>query len=277
MLEPIPAMAAMAAGVCGSVFVLAVGHEGPGLGVMDWLARRRGSLKTVLHVAGAMHRLSNGLDRAGWQESPERVATLAIAFAASVGVLSGAAASVLSAADAGIVALLGFASAVGTCVVALNSAIAARRRRLAVELVPLLELFTLELSGGGSALSALGSVTVQVEGELAADLRRMLIASQVAGSASFESRLLDYSNHLDIPALGSLATILAASREYGTGASLGVRALATDLRRAQRRELIAQSRHALNNVLLPAAVGVLLPFLGVLMFPAVSVLQRSLR
>jgi hypothetical protein len=30
-------------------------------------------------------------------------------------------------------------------------------------------------------------------------------------------------------------------------------------------------------VLLPAAVAVLLPFLGVLMFPAVSVLQRSLR
>jgi hypothetical protein len=41
--------------------------------------------------------------------------------------------------------------------------------------------------------------------------------------------------------------------------------------------LIEHSRTALNHVLLPAAVGVLLPFLGVLMFPAVSVLQRSLR
>jgi hypothetical protein len=45
----------------------------------------------------------------------------------------------------------------------------------------------------------------------------------------------------------------------------------------QRRALIAQSRRALNHVLLPAAIAVLLPFLGVLMFPAVSVLQRSLR
>jgi len=143
--------------------------------------------------------------------------------------------------------------------------------------VSLLELFTLELSGGGSALAALGSVTIQVDGELAADLRRMLIASQVTGSVSFESRLLDYSERVAIPALASLATILAASREYGTGTSQGVRALATDLRRAQRRDLISHSRKALNHVLLPAAVGVLLPFLGVLMFPAVSVLQRNLR
>ena len=77
--------------------------------------------------------------------------------------------------------------------------------------------------------------------------------------------------------VGSLATIVVASREYGTGAVSGARALATDLRRAQRRELIAHSRRALNHVLLPAAVGVLLPFLGVLMFPAVSALQRNLR
>jgi pilus assembly protein TadC len=159
----------------------------------------------------------------------------------------------------------------------LNSAIHRRRRRISGELVPLLELFTLELSGGGSALAALGSVCVQVESELAIDLRRMLIASQVAGSASFESRLIDYADRHELPSLASLATILAASRDYGTAASQGVRALATDLRRAQRRELIAQSRRALNNVLLPAAVAVLLPFLGILMFPAVSVLQRSLR
>ncbi len=168
----------------------------------------------------------------------------------------------------------------GTCVamaLALQGAIAKRRRRLAGELVPLLELFTLELSGGGSALSALGSVCVQVESGLAIDIRRMLIASQVAGSTPFEARLIEYGEETEIPAIGTLATILAATRDYGTAASQGIRALATDLRRAQRRELIAQSRRALNNVLLPSAIAVLLPFLGVLMFPAVSVLQRSLR
>jgi hypothetical protein len=80
-----------------------------------------------------------------------------------------------------------------------------------------------------------------------------------------------------MPAVASLATILAASREYGTGVVQGVRALATDLRRAQRRALIAHSRRALNHVLLPAAVGVLLPFLAILMFPAVTALQHNLR
>ena len=55
-----------------------------------------------------------------------------------------------------------------------------------------------------------------------------------------------------------------------------MRALASDLRHAQRRDLIAHSRKALNHVLLPAGVGVLLPFLAVVMFPAVTALQRDL-
>jgi hypothetical protein len=74
-----------------------------------------------------------------------------------------------------------------------------------------------------------------------------------------------------------LAATLAASREYGTGVAHGARALAADLRRAQRRELIAHSRRALNHVLFPAAIGVLLPFLAILLFPAVTALQRNLR
>ena len=182
----------------------------------------------------------------------------------------------MSDSSAAVFGVLGFVSGLGSCALALRSAVAGRRRRLTAELVPLLELVALELSGGGSALSAVGSVTTKVQGELASDLRRLLIAAQVAGSLPFESRLVQYSEHLDLPALASLATILGASREYGTGVVHGVRALATDLRHAQRRELIAHSRRALNHVLIPAAVGVLLPFLAVVMFPAVTALQRSL-
>jgi Flp pilus assembly protein TadB len=222
-----------------------------------------------MHVTAARRHLARDFARAGWHETPERVVVMAGALSLCLGVLG--------AAVSPVVAILGFFAGCVTFAGALNAAVDRRRRRFSGELVPLLELFTLELSGGGSALAALGSVCVQVESELANDLRRMLIASQVAGSASFESRLIEYADEREIAALSSLATILAASRDYGTAASQGVRALATDLRRAQRRELIAQSRRALNNVLLPAAVAVLLPFLGVLMFPAVSVLQRSLR
>jgi Flp pilus assembly protein TadB len=244
---------------------------------MASLQRRRAAFASVLRIAHARRWLTDAIERAGWNETADRLAILALAFGGCLAVIGTGSAGAMPKGGAAMLGLLGFCGGCALPLLALSSAVTRRRRRLSAELVPILELFTLELSGGGSALSALGSVTVQVQGELAADLRRMLIASQLAGSPSFESRLLEYADRFQMPALGSLATILAASREYGTGASQGVRALATDLRRAQRRELIAHSRHALNSVLLPAAVGVLLPFLGVLMFPAVSVLQRNLR
>lgn len=269
MPDALAVIGAIGAGsFCGAA-VLVGASDQVGLDIGLWLERQRAGLGALLHVASARRRLIRDIERAGWRESPERVAVLAIVVALCL--------AVLGAAVSFAVSILGFIGGCCALVVTLNAAVVRRRRRLSGELVPLLELFTLELSGGGSALAALGSVCVQVESELAIDLRRMLIASQVAGSSSFEARLLGYADEREIPALGTLATILAASRDYGTAASQGVRALATDLRRAQRRELIAQSRRALNNVLLPAAVAVLLPFLGVLMFPAVSVLRSSLR
>ncbi|MGA8923463.1 MAG: hypothetical protein WB682_09990 [Candidatus Dormiibacterota bacterium] len=260
---------AVAAGLLCSAGVLVGALETHLFDLRRHVSRLRAAISRSLRDAGPGRWLSTGIERAGWPETPERIVVIALALA----ICTAAAGWVI----APVVAPMGFLAGCVVVVASLNSAIQRRRRRLAGELVPLLELFMLELSGGGSALAALGSVTIQVEGELAAELRRMLIASQVTGSVSFEARLLEYSERTRITALASLATILAASREYGTGMSQGVRALATDLRRAQRRELITHSRRALNHVLLPAAVGVLLPFLGVLMFPAVSVLQRSLQ
>jgi Flp pilus assembly protein TadB len=259
MLDAVHAGSLAAGLLCGAA-VIAMGFGPPRI------EPRR--LLGPIRIAAVRSWLGNGIERAGWRETPERLGALAAALAACV--------ATAAAAVAPLLAPVGFILGIGLAAQALRSAVERRRRRMVGELVPLLELFTLELSAGGSALSALGSVTVQVEGELASELRRMLIASQVNGSQSFEARLLDYSERIRIPALGSLATILGANRDFGTGASQGVRALATDLRRAQRRDLITHSRTALNHVLLPAAVGVLLPFLGVLMFPAVSVLQRSL-
>src|ERR1700730_3359281 len=278
MLEaPLIAGSLVAGALCGAAVLTGFGARvnaaTPQLGRLSLTAT------AAQHLRNIRARLSSDIERAGWGESPERILALAFALPLS-GCLSLLGASTAAAFTAGVATLtggLGFLAGFGIPMLALRSAIARRRRRLEGELVPLLELFTLELSGGGSAVSALGSVTMQVQGELASDLRRLLIASQVSGSASFETRLNEYAEHLEIAAIGSLATILAASREYGTGAVHGARALATDLRRAQRRELIAHSRRALNHVLLPAAVGVLLPFLGVLMFPAVSALQRNLR
>jgi pilus assembly protein TadC len=287
MPDLVTALGAIAAGASSGVAVLAICSSHDGIDAARWLAHRRRApaaseieaprlWSRALNGAGLRDRLAGAVVRAGWKESPERVAAFAVAASGCLTVLGAASASMMPAGNAAALGAFGFAIGAGSCVIVIRSAVAARRRRLAAELVPLLELFTLELSGGGSALSALASVTTKVRGELAADLRRLLIAAQVAGSAPFEVRLTQYSEHLDIPSLASLATILGASREYGTGVVHGVRALATDLRHAQRRELISHSRRALNHVLIPAALGVLLPFLAIVMFPAVTALQQSL-
>jgi Flp pilus assembly protein TadB len=152
------------------------------------------------------------------------------------------------------------------------------RRRCGVahlELAAILELLGLELSAGGSPQAALAGVLAQTSGPLSRDLNQLLIASQLAPNAPLDVHVERLAARLELPPLRSLAAILAMSRQYGCGVGDGVRALAADLRRAQRRELIARSRRALNRVLVPAAVGVLLPFMAILMFPAVAALLRS--
>ena len=277
----------LAAGTLVGISVFCVGFGGSRLDAARWLDRRRRAENAQLATAplwakapgGARSRqwLVDALDRAGWDERPERVALVALAAPLSLGILGASTVTVLHSPTAAVLSVVGACAGFGSIAMALTSAIRLRRRRLAGELVPILELFSIELSAGGSPMAALGSVAMQVEGELARDVRRLLMASQVAGSQSFESRLFVYAEKLDIPPLASLSTILAASREYGIGVVQGVRALATDMRRAQRRELIAHSRRALNHVLFPAAVGVLMPFLAVLLFPAVTTLTRSFR
>ena len=276
---------AVAAGGCVATGVFTVARTGHA-SADSWLARNApesapsSTQRTwpIPSAAAAIRGwLAVAINRAGWHDSPERVAALSATVASGLGALGLSTAVFTEPATSAALAVAGVAAGFGTVGYALRSAIAGRRRRLTRELAPLLELFVLELSGGGSALSALGSVTMQVDSELAAELRRLLIASQVSGTPSFETRLRELSDRLQVPALGSLATILTASREYGTGVTQGVRALAADLRRAQRRELIAHSRRALNHVLFPAAIGVLLPFLAILLFPAVTALQRNLR
>lgn len=287
MLESIYPLGAISAGACCAFAVIAIGDRAEGIDATAWLERRRhaqpspstekpGPWSRALAITGMHAKLVDLVERAGWKESPERLSALAVGLSACLAVIGAASASMLGSAGAPVLAAIGLACGLGLCSLVLRSAIASRRRRLAAELIPLLELFTLELSGGGSALSALGMVSTKLQGELASDVRRLLLASQVVSSSPFETRLIRYSEQLDISAIASLATILAASREYGTGALQGVRALATDLRHAQRRELIAHSRRALNHVLLPAGVGVLMPFLAVVMFPAVTALQRNL-
>lgn len=273
MPEPLLAGGAVAAGLMSGYAVVAAAREFEPARLRDWL---RSHVRTP-QLTTARGRLAAEIKRAGWRESPERVVALSLISSGGLAALGLSTAVVATPGTAAALAVAGGMAGTGAVAYALRSAVIRRRNRLTRELAPLLELFVLELGGGGSAMSALGSVTMQLDGELAADMRRLLIASQVSGSATFETRLREYSDRLRMPSLASLATVLTASREFGTGVGQGVRALAADLRRAQRRELIAHSRRALNHVLFPAAIGVLLPFLAILLFPAVTALQRNLR
>lgn len=280
---------AVAAG-CAAITVLAIAGDGRGLGARDWLRRRArgapstpGGLDSVLAklprspaTESVRQRLCGLLEVANRRESPERFAaglglatvatTAAAALAASIAVSPAAALPVASAMLVAIPSL-----------VFQRLVVAGRLRqgRLRAELAPMLELVGLELSGGASPAAALESVLFQSDCELAATLRTQLILSRVAGSAPFEARLAELASRLGLAPLDSLATILGLSRDYGSGVGQGLKALAADLRRVQRRELIASSRRALNRILIPSAVGVLLPFMAILLFPALSMLATS--
>jgi tight adherence protein C len=215
------------------------------------------------------------LERAGWRPSAERVlggSVLGALVCGGVGLLLGR--PLGSSAGVAVAVLLG-AAPPAMVMLALQSAGRRRSRLAQLELAAILELLGLELSAAASPQAALAGVLAQTSGSLSRQLTALLVATQVGAGAPLDARLEQLATRLDLPALRSLAAILGMSRQYGSGVGDGVRALAADLRRAQRRELIARSRQALNRVLVPAAVGVLLPFMAILLYPAVSSLLRS--
>jgi Flp pilus assembly protein TadB len=224
---------------------------------------------------GVRQLLERWLERAGWSETPERLVAATASAAAALGLAGAACGFFLGFPAAALLAAFGILAVPAVTTFFLLGSANRRRQALAVQLPPLLDLVSLELSAGGSVLSALGSVTARAGGSLAADLRRLLVAAQVSGSTSFEARLSDYAELHRLTALLTLAVLLRTGREYGAGVGDGIRALAADLGRARRRELIADSRRALNRVLVPAAVGVLLPFVAILLYPAVSTLMSA--
>jgi Flp pilus assembly protein TadB len=290
MVDPFPLLLAAAAG--GGVSVLAFAFLAPvrAPGAREWLARREGapsgaSLAELARNAQRSRaytslrgRLAFRLEQAGWREAPEAAAALGSLAALGSGAAAAVAVTLLGDPLEGLVAGGAITVAVlGVLAHRLVRAAQVRRELLLGQLGPILELVSLELSGGAPPMLALETVLGRARSELAMAMRVQLIGSRVAGSASFDGRLAMLGDRLELPALHSMAMILGLSRDYGSGVGQGIRALAADLRRARRRRVIELSRGALNRVLVPAAVGVLLPFMAILLFPAVAVLMRSLR
>lgn len=290
MSDPVPLAMAIAAGGCGAIVAIALLAPAPAEGARQWLARRAGGApgQTPAGLARSIRgsaaygclrsRLARRLEQAGRRESPELAAGLGALAALSAGAAVAVVATLAGDPPSGVLAGAAISAGVlGLLAHRLHREAQARRELLLGQLGPILELVSLELSGGAPPMLALEAVLGRTRSELAAAMRAQLIGSRVAGSASFDGRLAVLGDRLELPALHSMAMILGLSRDYGSGVGQGIRALAADLRRARRRHVIQLSRGALNRVLIPAAVGVLLPFMAILLFPAVAVLTRSFR
>jgi Flp pilus assembly protein TadB len=288
MTDPIGLLLAASAGGCGAVSALALLGPERRPSARGWLRRRgrrvgeegvRGLARAVFGARGLArlrHRVGYRLEQAGISVEPEVIIALAALASAVAGVAAALAIAFLADLASAVVGGLVVAIAVPALLARQVAAAGTSRRQLLLgQLGPILELVSLELGGGAPPMLALESVLAHSRSELAAAMRAQLIGSRVAGSASFDGRLSVLGDRLQLPALHSMAMILGLSRDYGSAVGQGVRALAADLRRARRRRVIELSRGALNRVLIPAAVGVLLPFMAILLFPAVAVLMRS--
>ena len=137
--------AALAAGALCTGAVLLAEFATPDPDLRERIGRYRSGIGVALRVGAARRRLARDIERAGWRESPERVAVVAFAASLCLGVF-GAAVSPM-------VAFFGLIAGCASFAAVLNAAVAKRCRRFSEELVPLLELFTLELSARQMSLA----------------------------------------------------------------------------------------------------------------------------
>src|SRR5438477_3896307 len=139
------ATASMFAGVLCAVAVLIAGggrraRSGP-LRAPRMSATR---IREAVRIDRMRSWLQSELDRAGWDESPERVGAFAIALSACLATLAASSASTMPAGAAGFMCLLGMLAGLGLPLLAPRSAGAQRRRRLEAPRVPPLQRVTPE-------------------------------------------------------------------------------------------------------------------------------------
>ncbi|MGH7611078.1 MAG: hypothetical protein ACREN4_03570 [Candidatus Dormibacteria bacterium] len=152
------------------------------------------------------------------------------------------------------------------------------RRRAAIrdQLPILVDLMALEQSGGGiGPRAAMEAVVGRLGGEAALVLRGCLIASAAAGTLQLDRQLERAAEELDIDALGSLAVVVRMQREEGVATSAPLGELARGLRDRQRDDLVARGRRALITMLLPVALCILLPFVVIILYPALERLSTA--
>lgn len=218
--------------------------------------------------------LSGQLSRAGISSPPETVVSVAMLLMVAVAclltalVLNGVLPLNLAVLAAVAIPLLG-AVEVGQR--------AGRRRRAILDQLPILvDLMALEQRGGGvGPRSAMELVVNRLEGDAAMLLRSCLTASATAGTPQLDRQLETAGTQLDIAALSALAAAVRVQREEGVATSSPLGQLARGLRDRQRDELLSRGRRALVTMLLPVALCILLPFVVIILYPAIERLSAS--
>ncbi len=238
----------------------AVGATAPPHG---WLAVAGGRLPRDLRA-----RVRQDLDRAGYELGAEEVLGRLIATEAVALLLV----TLLVLAASLPVQFLSVV-AVPPLIVAGGLQRSARRRRASIlgEMPLLVDLMALEQAGGGvGARRAMELVVARSAGPAAAIIRDCLTRSATPGSPPLDGELERAAAQYRVAALAALAAVVRIQRAEGiaTGAPLGN--LARGLRDRQRDRVTEEGRRALVAMLLPVAACILLPFILIVLFPAIT-------
>lgn len=218
--------------------------------------------------------LSGELDRAGLGMAPEMLVsvTLLLTVLLALGLL----ALVVQGLIPVSLALLAVA-AVPLGVAARVVQVAGRRRRAIVDQLPILvDLMALEQGGGGvGARTAIELVVNRLNGEASLLLRSCLTSSAMAGTPQLDRQLEGAADQLGIPALSALAAVVRVQREEGVSSSSPLGRLASGLRDRQKDEMLSRGRKALVTMLIPVALCILLPFVIIILYPALARLSTA--
>jgi Flp pilus assembly protein TadB len=242
---------------------------------------RRGPLARLESVlgrsapVGLRMQLGGQLERAGIDSTPERVLVDQLLIVLGAGVVFAILAvdGMLPYPMAALIVLL--LPVLGG--LRILRAASARRAAAVAQLPILVDLMVLEQSGGGvGARRAMELVVARVSGEAAAVLRGCLTSSAAASSPPLDRQLEQAGERMQISALSALAAVIRMQREEGISAGSPLGSLARGLRDKQRDELIARGRRALVSMLLPVALCILLPFILIILYPALERLAGAL-
>jgi len=237
-----------------------------------WHRLRRGLFRTV----GGSDILALRLAQAGKQESPSAFRARQLAWGlggaalGSLTVILLALTGRMTPPAAVLPIMLGFGAAVGVDML-LTSRVRSRLARLSDELPTTLEFLALCLSAGEGFLDAVRRVAAIGSGELASELRQVVLA--VSTGSPLADALGEMASRLRQPGLSRAVDQVTAALEHGAPLAGVLHAQASDAREDAKRALIEQAGRREILMMLPL-VFLILP-LSVLfaVFPGVFILQ----